>query len=248
MGTGQQSLLTVSGVAATPDFDYTNLLWRVRAADLALSNDDPITTWFDLYSGSNRNWTQIGGDPVPLLKTNQINGHPTAYFDTKHLGGPDLSGLGLTEADVYILIKADSDPSVSLATSGLWVFNDKISANALATYPFTDGTIFQTAFIGDGNRLSDNPTPSLTSWRLYRVVAKTGTNNYEHFLDNVSLSSRTQATLQFVASTELGRSEAGAQAFLKGHVAEFFAFSQKCGSTQNGTIINYINSYYALSI
>jgi hypothetical protein len=244
---------TAEGTVATPaaDFDYTNLLWRVRAADLALSNNDPVSTWFDLYSGSSRNWAASGSER-PLFKTNIINGHAALYFQPSRMFGPDLSGLGLTEADIYILPKLDNDPPSSAPNSGLWRFNDGVSASAATHYRFPgDSNIYQSAFINDGNRLTANPASSLASPRLYRVVAKTGTNNYEMFLDNVSLNTMTQGTIVFPSSTELGRSASNGgsvQAFIVGHIAEFFAFSAKCGSTQNGTIVSYVNSYYGLSI
>jgi hypothetical protein len=239
------------------DFDYTNMLWRVRGADIVgLSDGDPMTGgWLDT-SGNSRNWAASGNNP--LYQTNEINSHPAVQFrgiaNQDHFVGPNLSGLSLTEIDVYILLKADADPPGSVNAVGLWMLCPmSTSFFSLTEWPATDNNIKEAAFTPatSNQRLTVDPSPALTSWRLYRLIAKTGTNNYEIQLDGSSLATQTLSTLGFPSTTYLGRASwnsGGNNSFWQGKVAEFFAFSTKCGSTQYGTIRDYLNTFYGLSI
>lgn len=244
-------ILSGSGtVTAGADFDFTNLLWRVRADEIGLADNADLHTivWQDM-TANNRDWTFDDS----RYQTNEINGHAAVEFRGQSVSdsaaGPDLSGIGLTEIDVFIVVIANSDPA-SGAPYGLWQFNNADYANAHTQYPSTGGTLHMTAFLPSGQaRLSVDPTPSLASWHLLRVVAKTGTNNYEMFLDGSSIAAGTRTSLVFPSTTFLGlASDNGGTARFFGKVAEFFAFSAKCDATQAGTIRDYVNSFYGLSV
>lgn len=259
MGVLQQALIsarTVGGGGGAGDFDYTNLLWRVRAADIGgLSDGDPISTWSDT-SGNGRHWAS-DGTHKPLYQTNELNGHPVVEFrgptNQDHFIGPDLSS-GITEIDLYIVLKAASDPPSNVNQVGLWFLTPMSSSFfSLTEWPATDGAIKDAAFnVGTGSdRLVADPAASLTSWRLYRLTPKTGTNNFKMYLDGTTLETRTFPTLGFPSLTYLGRASwnsGGSNSYWIGKVAEFFAFSTVCGSTQYGTIRDYVNSFYALSV
>lgn len=241
-----------AGGGGDPGFDFTNMLWRVRGSDIGgLSHLDEITTWDDT-SGNNRDFSSADPDK-PEFHTNQINGHPAVYFGGQSVQhsfvGPDISGLSLTEIDLFVVLKTDADPAVA-AANGLWELNDADYVNAHTQYPNTGGTVHMTACLPSGQaRLSVDPTPALTSFRLLRVTAKTGSNNYTMDLDGTNIAAGTRTSLVFPAATFLGRaSDSGGTAYYKGHIAEYSTFSTKCGSTQYNTIRDYVNTYYALSV
>lgn len=244
-------IVTGSGtVADTDDFDDTGILWRVRSDDVVgLSDADLLTTWEDL-TANNLDWTGSGSKPNYEAS---VDGHAAVRFNragnaNTFLTGPDLSGLSLTEIDVFVIPKLGADPPASDSVSGLWKLNNGSGADQATGYPFasTGPDIYQSAFLPTGaTRLIVNPTPSLASWRLYRICAKTGTNNYEHWLDGTSLSANTQSTLEFPSVTELGRSvSSGGNFYLSAWVREFFAFDTKRDATQVTEIKDYVNGYY----
>lgn len=252
----------VFAAAGGGDFNETDLLWRVRADDLVLSDGDPVVTWTDL-SGNGRDWAQATSARRPTLQTNEVNGHAAVQFATassQYLDGPDLSGLGLTEADVFIVLKSASDPHSATSKVGLWLLGDiNASFLSLTEWPATDGLIKEGAFYPNGppnSRIQNDFASSLTSWRLYRVTAKTGldggvTNNYRHYLDGTLGDSRNMSSLSFGATTHLGRTvwnSGGSTSHWDGMVAEFFCFSQRLGSTQYGTVRDYVNDFYGLSV
>ena len=104
-------------------------------------------------------------------------------------------------------------------------------------------------FCPTDSRLTVNPTPSLAAWRLLRVTAKTGSNNYKMDLDGTNIASGTRSTLEFPTARALGKSSSsGADFYLNGNVAEFLAFGTKRDATQTAEIRDYMNDYYALSI
>jgi hypothetical protein len=255
-------ILSGEAIAEDTDFSEANLLWRVRADELALSDGDPVVTWEDMTVNGN-DWAQATSARRPTFQTNEVNGHAAVQFDTansQYLDGPDLSGLGLTEADVFIVLKSVSDPHSATSKVGLWLLGDiNASFLSLTEWPATDGLIKEGAFYPDGPpnaRIQNDFAASLTSWRLYRVTAKTGqdggvSNNYKHYLDGTVGDSRNMSSLSFGATTHLGRavwSSGASTSHWDGMVAEFFCFSQRVESTQYDTIKDYINDYYGLSV
>lgn len=263
MGAIHQALLSLPASASGGgDFDETGLLWRIRASDIVgLSDGDPVPTWADT-SGNGRDWAQATSGNRPTFQTSEINGHPAVQFATassQYLNGPDLSGLGLTEADVFIVLRSASDPHSATSKVGLWLLGDVNSSFlSLTEWPATDGLVKEGAFYPNGpaNARIQFDFASLTSWRLYRVTAKTGqdggiTNNYLHYLDGVAGDSRNMSSLSFGATTYLGRASwnsGSSNSYWDGMVTEFFAFSSRRDSTQYGTIRDYVNDYYALSV
>lgn len=199
-----------------------------------------------------RNWAPVN---TPHYRTNILNGHPVVRFRQGGSGddyftGPALNGLGLTEIDLFILVKMTNDPASSTAASGFW-HNNSPHVNGATHFPFTDGVIYMGAHISTSidSRVSVNPSPSLAAWRLLRVTAKTGTNNYLIDLDGTNIATATRNNLQFLADNRLGESRNDSVGFyLSGDVSEYFAFSVKRDSTQTSEIHTYLNSFYGLSL
>lgn len=240
---------TGAGGGGGGTFDQTGILWRTRSDDITgLSDADLLTTWEDL-TVNNRDWVGTGSKPNYEAS---VDGHKAVRFNragnaNTFLTGPDLSGLSLTEADVFIILKLALDPPVSTGLTGLWRFNDAAGTFSATLFPYTDSICRQSAFLSGGSdtRLTVDPTPSLASWRLYRLVAKTGTNEYQHWIDGANNSQTTNNTLQFPSTTYLGQSvSSGGNFFLNGWVREFFAFDTKRDATQVTEIKDYVNGYY----
>lgn len=88
--------LLASGGEEAPTPPTTNdlLLWLV-AEDLALANNDPVSSWVDRSANA---WDMTQGNPAerPIFKTNRINGYPTVASDGDsdkliYFGGPITS-------------------------------------------------------------------------------------------------------------------------------------------------------------
>lgn len=255
MGAIHQALLSVSAPSGggVSDFDPTGILWRIRAADITgfVDNDVINTNWLDT-SGNGRHWSP---NNTPRYRTNVINGHPVVRFSQGGSGndwfaGPNLSGLGLTEIDLFMLVKMTNDPAASSTASGFW-HNNNPHVQGATHFPFTDGVIYMGAHIvtSTDSRVAVNPTPSLAAWRLLRVTAKTGTNNYTIDLDGVNIATATRNNLVFTSDNRLGESRNDSTGFyLSGDVAEYFAFSVKRDATQTTEIHDYLDSFYATSL
>lgn len=222
----------------------------MRGDEIGLADEAGLDTvvWQDM-TANNRDWTF--NDSV--YKTNEINGHAAVFFggnsSNDHAVGPNLSGAGLTEVDVFVVLIANADPATS-GPYGLWTFNDADYVNAHTQYTDGSGNIHMTAFLPSGQaRLTVNPTPSTAVWHLLRVVAKTGSNNYEIFIDGVSIATGTRTSLVFPAVTVLAQaSDSGGTAGWFGMVAEFFAFDTKTAGSQLTSIHDYVESFYGISL
>lgn len=212
--------------------------WLKADAITGLNNGDAIATWED-SSGNNRDATQATGANQPTYQTNVVNSLPVVRFD----GSDDYLLLGdfsaLTEGEVFIVIKIDADPPGADAQSGLAVWGSSSSA---AHFPYTDGTIYDD-FGSTTRKTTVNPTPALTSWRVYNVWSVSG--DWASNLDGSSLYSTATNTVSFPASVNLGISFLSIY-FLDGDVAEFIMYDNKLSNGDRSSVQTYLDTKYAL--
>jgi hypothetical protein len=222
----------------TPDRASGLYRWFKADAIIGLSDGDPVSTWEDSGSG-NRDGT-AAGSARPTYKTGILNGLPIVRFD----GLTNVLTLGddsaLTAAEVFIVIKTDADPPADGAQSGIWEFG---TTGALAShYTWTDGNIYE-GFGTDTRKTVGNPTPALTSWRTYSVYS--AANDWQAFLDGLSIFSTGTNTVAFSTATTLGAGVAVAYR-TDGDIAEFIMYDRKLSAAVRTKVWTYINDKYAL--
>lgn len=235
-----------STAVAQTDVSRTKL-WAKFVADSISGNDgDAVATWTNLQGTAARNFRQTVLANRPILKKTIINGHAVVRFDgvTDYM---DTTGfnVGSNEADLYVVIKADADPAASPATSG-WGYILTSSNPSLhsALYPSTTGDIYE-SFRRNFSRINFNPTPALTSFRLYSVHA--GTNKYTCRIDTVTVFNSASAyTLDATTGAfQLGKSASGTS-FFDGDIAELRIYIGKLTDAQRDTLTSFLDDYYDL--
>lgn len=231
--------LPSGGAAFSPD-DVAGLhIWLKADAITGLSDNDPVATWSD-SSGNANDATQASAPNRPIYKTGIVNSLPVVRFD----GAADVLELGnlsaLTEGEVFIVIKIDTDPPGSSAASGLW----NLGTDTLDThYPFTDGVIYD-HFGTTARKTTVNPTPDLSSaFRIYNVWS--AASDWASNLDGSSLHTTATNTVGFSSAARLGTDD-GAAVSLDGDVAEFILYDNKISGGDRASVVSYLQDKYAL--
>lgn len=178
------------------------------------SDGQNIARWEDL-SGNGNHVTQSTDAARPIWR---LTGGPNGKGAVEMNGSSMFFNVpnvfsGLTSGEVFIVIKIDTDPPTAVA-SGIWKFGTETLFDD--HYPFEDGTIY----MGWGTNLRKttvNPTPALTSWRLYNV--KSTSTEYTTWLDGTELSTTGTNTVAFTTAPLLGKTATGGS-FLDGVIAE----------------------------
>ena len=213
----------------------------LRFDDQGLADNDPIATAEDL-SGNGNDWTQAAAGSRPTFKANILNGHGVARLDgtDDFWSGPDISGL--TAAEVFVVIKIDTDPPAADGQTGLWHLGGGGTTNT--HFPFTDGVIYD-SFATDTRKTTVDPTPSLTSFRLYNVVSTA--SEWTSFLDGTQLFTTGTNNVQVTSTPTLGRSKDSTY-HIDGDIAEFALFDRKLSAGEKAQIETYFANRYALTI
>jgi hypothetical protein len=206
-----------------------------------LADGDPVASWTD-SSGNSRHATQSTAGSKPIYKTNILNGKPVVRFDgaDDFLNLVDLSAL--TEGEIFIVVKINNDPPTNEFKAGLWYIGSEPNGSVL--YPSTDSIIYD-SFGTTVRKAVGNPTPSLTSFRIYSVYS--APNDWQSFLDGFSLFSTSTSTVGFNSAPTLGKSRNPTQAierFLDGDVAEVIFYNHKLSTSVRSDVQGYLNAKY----
>jgi hypothetical protein len=224
---------TTDAASISPD-DISGL-WSWLKADAigGLSDGDPITTWQD-SSAANHDATASGGNR-PVYKTNILNSLPVARLtraSSQFFALPDMSAL--TEGEIFIVVKANAESP----SNSLWLIG---SDSAEMLYPFSGDSKIYDQFGTTARKTVDDPTPALTSFRIYSVYSASG--DWQAYLDGVSLFSTGTNTVGFNASPLLGW---GGTDFLDGDIAEVIIYDHKITGTERTNIVTYLQTKYGL--
>ena len=221
------------------------VLWLEADAIVGLSDTDPITTWP----------AHIGSDPTasaterPLYRTNQINGLPAVEFDGSNdrFTVPDFFAGTETAAEMFIIVRIDNDPPGSVNQVGMWHLAGGGVVNA---FPSTDSNVYD-GFGSTARKTVGNPTPSLTSWRLYNVSSAAG--DWTVRLDGTQIFTTASNTFQGSVSGTMGITRklgqsGGLSHFLDGMVAGLFVFDHVLSAGDRTLVHDYISAKYGLTI
>lgn len=204
---------------------------------------------FTDQSGNGNDWTQSTSGSKPIFKTSILNGHAVLRFD----GSDDYLTLasdilsGLSEGEVFIVVKIDSDPGAS-GVDGLWKM-DGDGTNA-CHYSFNgNGELYEAWGSTARKSTGVNPTPALTSFRLYNVSSKA--SEFKIRLDGTEIY--TTATNTFSSMTgshrNLGRSIGlFGNAYLDGDIAAIVIVDAVLDSTDRDAIEDQLGDTYGLTI
>lgn len=202
---------------------------------MGLNDEDQITTLNGQVN--NRDWTQVSGAPF-YDTTDPLNGLAVARGGgNQWQTGPNMSAL--TAVHAFIIVQTNGDPPASSNQTGLW---DLGTAALSSHYPFTTGTIFDAAFTTARKTIGD-PTPALTSWRVYEVISTS--SEYTALLDGTQIFTAGTNTVGCNASPQLFRNLGGD--VFAGRMAGFYMFSAKL-TTDRATMVTYINGRFGLSM
>jgi len=196
-----------------------------------------VNTWVDL-SGASRHSVQTTSANQPQHVSSVLNGRPVLRFDgsNDNLVFPHLNGL--SQGDVYAVIRADS--GAPGAHKSLWSIGYGIS-NA-SYYPNTSGTISD-SFGSNAVKATGAPTQDITQFHLYSASSKAGEwtnriNGHTHFR---TLTNTTQFT---TTANRIGFNLGSA--YFDGDIAEVIVFSSVLASGDREAVERYLANKYAL--
>lgn len=214
-------------------------MW-LRADQGITLNGSSVAAWDDI-TANNNDWEQTTAAEQPLFVADAMNGEPVVRFDGVDNGltaGDILTGL--TEAEVFVVLKIDTDPPGNEAQSGLWVMS-----GAQAThYPYTDGVIYE-SFGTDTRKTVGDPTPLLTSPRIYNI--STAANAWTARLDGAELHTTGTNTVGWTANPVIGPS-AGGTYFLDGDIAEVLLYDAVLSAGDRTLVHAYLGARYGISV
>ncbi len=211
------------------------------AADLdSYSDNDPVGT--AVNGGSGGDWTATSGNR-PTYKTAITPTGKAVYRcdgTDDFLTGPD-SFAALTAGSAFIVIKIVTDPPASAAQSGLWGIGDGNNTH----FPFTDGHVYECAFISTRPDTGDPTLDLSTDFRVYSVTAAAG--DFNTYLNGTLQFNTATSTIDCVTGPRIGASQAGGGSptyCLQGDIAAFIVYDTALSSGDRGDVESYLTNRY----
>lgn len=233
--------------AVTPTVPVDAECW-LRADAMPLSHLDRVAQWNDV-SGRNRHAFQYAAATQPFFHTNQINGLPAIRFGLAAASTPynlllPTAGMSAwTEAEGFLIVKADVDPRVVTGTNSLWALGASGTLEG-SDYPDTSGNI-QEPFFSSATKNVGNPAPALTGWRLYNVSSKA--NEFTVRLDGTQIFQTLVNTFAAYGSSNTYFGSTQVKAF-NGWFAEFILFKRILTTAERASVLQYLSDKYALGL
>jgi len=221
-------------------------IW-LRPEALSYTSGQGISIWPD-SSGNNRHLTQTAPLRQPTFAVNLLNGHAGVRFsntsssNAQFLALPSNVFSGWTAGHIFAVMKADADPG---AGSGIGNAHWSLGGGgAIPRYPDNFG-IVQENFGSTGLKGTD-PTPSLATFRIYEVAAKS--LSFIQRLDNAVFTTDLTNVVAFSTIPVLGADGPAATYGFAGYFAEILIYDRELSSSERTTVIQYLSDKYALGI
>lgn len=210
----------------------TNLILRLEADDLVLSDGEAIATWPD-SSGNGWDATQSNEAVRPIFKENIVNALPAVQFNANEffLFG-NLFG-GVTEGEVFIVLQVADDPPLN-AQGGIWRFGSSGSSDH---YPWTDSNVYM-GWGSSARKSVGNPSQDMTVWHYMNI--STTANLWVMRQNGTQMFSTTSNTVAFTTTPALGRSTTTSHLF-EGYIAAVFMYSSVLSTTDRDSVNAYID-------
>jgi hypothetical protein len=213
-------------------------LW-LKANSLSQSDNTTVSTWPD-SSGQGNDVTVGGG--APKFRTGILNSLPIIRFS-----GSDYFDVGsfigsFSAGEIAVVLKASHDPDPDGASNWLWYLGSSADGTA---YPDTSGSIKE-QFGTNARKTTVNPTPALTSWRLYDVSS--AANSFKTRLDNAEIYSTATNTVGFTSSGAAIGTNVGRFGGFIGDIAEVIIWDRVLTNDERADVVQYLSDKYALGL
>lgn len=239
-GGGGNDPLDVSGcwlwVRASND-SGTNVSCYTDAGTTLANNGETIRQWND-ESGNSRHLVQTASGERGTWNNNVVNSKAAITMvaaSQQHWDVPSLAAL--TAGECFCVLIFDADPPAAQRT----VIGDG-GTSGVSTFLDTDGIIYD-GWGSTARKTTANPTPSLTSWRLYNVSSES--SNWTNRLDGTQLFNTGTNTVGFTSTPRLGRS---LNVYFDGKFAEYIIYDHVLTSGDRTIVNDYIETKYGLTI
>lgn len=234
--------------AVTPTVPADAECW-LRADALALVHNARVAQWNDV-SGRNRHAIQSNAATQPFFLTNQINGLPAVRFGLYASSQPYQLGVAATdfnvwtEAEGFLVVKAEQDPGASAGNNRLWSLGSGVPQLEDSQYPDSAGVI-QENFFTTVTKTAVDPTPALNAWRIYNVSSKNG--EFTIRLDGTQIFTTAVNTFGAYATGAFYFGSGQAKHFA-GMFAEFILFKRVLTTTERAGVVQYLSDKYGLAL
>lgn len=243
--------LTVSGVTDT--FTATtgagvfnagsvgNLQAWLDASQLTGALNDPISSWPD--ESGNGFAASLASGTAPKLLTASLNSKNVVDFggsaSAAQMNFASTLMQGKTQGSYIAVVKVDNDPPSTNPNSGaiLSLFTNDTSASKASNWPFTDGIVYE--HFGTTVRSTvGNPSPALSSYRIYYVEITAG-GVHTVYLDGTQIFTAAGKTVNFGAvARALGWT--GGSGYMDGKIAELAIYDAAHSAPNRQSLEGYL--------
>ncbi|MFC2086962.1 Calx-beta domain-containing protein [Bacteroidota bacterium] len=210
----------------------TNLLW-LRADDLSLTDDDPVSTWIDT-SGNDNDATQTLTFR-PAFKENIVNDLPVLRFDG--INDNFNTVFGITKQNMTIFTVFNHDHQASDTYGPIWATT---TGNASGFLPSYSGTQY---FNTDNTYKTKVSDFFKNNW--YISVGQHGTGSSKIWKNGVLSDSEAVNSIG-IGNYQIGWRTDGV--YYKGDMAEMIFYNYSLNDAQRILVDNYLASKYNIAI
>src|SRR5262249_44074557 len=149
-----------------------------------LDGSNNVQTWADQFPSPTANdatQSTALARPSYTSSDSKFNGKPSVVFNVGLSLSLTTSISPSGGGEMFLVIYLANDPPALVTHSGLMTFG---SSGNDTHFPFTDGVVYDN-FATDTRKTTVDPTPSLTSARLYNVTSIA--NEWTSRLDNTQI-------------------------------------------------------------
>lgn len=211
--------------------------WKADA--LSLNNNDLVTTWTD-SSGNGWDMSNAGGVVRPVYKTNILNSKPAIYFDAGHHFSFPALYTGMTEGEVFWVLKMDTNLPATTIRTGLCYIGGYNSD--YQCYPFTNNAIFDntmSAQYRNWARTNDN-----TIGHVYNISSKA--NEWIGRYNSTAIKTDTTNTFSVTGANQFIGKSGHSSYHMYGHMAEMILYDHVLSAGDRTAVLSYLTGKYAI--
>jgi len=231
-----------AATAWTPASDANLHIWH-KGSSLTGSNGSSVSTWVD---SSGHSYDSTGGNGV-TLDTTGLNSINVVNSPGASSPGMNIANVlsGLTEAAIYAVVKATTDPPGVSSNSGGWSFTGSGDYTSVGNhYPFTDGVVYD-GFGSTTRKTTGNPTVALTTWHIVSMHSKSA--SYEMWINGTLHYSTGINTVGWAGVGAARLFHGQATSYFDGKVAEVFLMSNFGDTTSRQKAEGYLAHRFAIT-